>query len=386
LIDSHKEIQHYEGGIIDSILVKDGQYVNKGEVLIELNPSYAQSTASSILTILRSRIATERRILAHINKTPEINFNSHYLDPEDTEVKLIVEAQNQIFHKRENEFQLTIDGQKRDEMRLKQKIAGLTIQLKSILNTQQMKDELLSDIKSLYDRKITGKHSMIQAKKECEDGLKVIAAIESEIEIAKHEMEKAKISANSYQSQYYSNLLAEYEKNHTSYIEIQERYQHALNILHRTKILAPESGIVTGMKHHTVGGIIKSGENIMLIVPQHDNMLIECYLKPQDINNVKVGMPAKIQLDSYKRRLTPRIAGKVVYVSADKVYHNNPRYNEHYLVKVEADKSQINKAINGTSISPGLPATVFLIRGTRTVLSYIAAPLVESLRMSFKEQ
>lgn len=385
LSHNHKEIQHYEGGIIQEIYVKDGDEVSENTPLLKLNSSAAQSNMYSKLTILRARTAAEKRIIAQINNLQTVEFDSQYLHPVNDEIIPIIDSQRNVFKARTAEFHNKISSYEQEKMRLMQKISGLKEQLKATEESQKIKDELLKDTVDLYNKRVLSKHNMISVRKEHINGLKNILSIKSDIEIAQHDIKQNQISSNSYSMKYYSDLASEYERNHIEYLDALQKYNNALDIYERTTIKSSSPGIVTALKHHTINGIIRPGEIIMLIIPQNDKMIIESMISPKDINDIRVGMSAKIQFDSYKRRTTPRALGKVIYVSADKI-KNNDRAPDSYLVRIEIDKNSLHKAINSLTLQPGLPVTVFLVRGKRTVLSYIISPIIESFRMAFKEQ
>ena len=118
-------------------------------------------------------------------------------------------------------------------------------------------------------------------------------------------------------------------------------------------------------------------------------MLVEARVSPQNINDVYVGLGAKVQLSAYKTRLVPRINGKVTYVSADRIHDPQaaatgmPPY--YYKAKIEISHQDLENVNYDVVLYPGMPADVFIVKGTRTFLQYLISPILDSFHKSFKE-
>jgi HlyD family secretion protein len=145
------------------------------------------------------------------------------------------------------------------------------------------------------------------------------------------------------------------------------------------------SGEVTDLKYHTIGGVIGAGQKILDIVPNDSNLIIEARVKTQDIESLYPGLVAKVQLTAYKNRLVPRLDGEVIYVSADAVpdQHNGQL---HYIARIKINEEQIAQLNAEVKLYPGMPATVFIVKGTRTFLQYLVSPITDSFYKAFKEK
>jgi HlyD family type I secretion membrane fusion protein len=167
--------------------------------------------------------------------------------------------------------------------------------------------------------------------------------------------------------------------------DLQEKIQASGDILKRTVITAPQAGKVTGLKYHTLGGVITPGAPIMDIVPQDDRLIIEAQVRPQDIDIVHEGLPAKVMLTAYKSRFVPRLEGKVTQVSADR-FINDKTGEAYFLARIEINDGTIAKLTKNIVLYPGMPAEAFITTGESTLLQYMASPIIDSLRKSFKEE
>jgi len=152
----------------------------------------------------------------------------------------------------------------------------------------------------------------------------------------------------------------------------------------RLSIPAPISGTVVGLQTHTLGGVVKPGEALLSIVSQEERLVVEAQIDPNDIDVIHRNLPAQVRLTPQNARMVPPIAGKVVWVSADRM--TNERSGEsYYTARVEITelpqdlKDQID-------LYPGMPAEIIIATGKRTLLEYLTAPLSRSFRRAFREQ
>ena len=148
------------------------------------------------------------------------------------------------------------------------------------------------------------------------------------------------------------------------------------DILERTVITAPISGIVNDLKYHTSGGVIPAGSTIMDIVPKDGSVLVDAQVQPRDISRVHIGQEAKVMFPTYKSRITPMIVGKVVQVSADRIIqpassNDSPLASGYYLARVEVKKVDMQKLTTPIILTPGMPVEVMVVDGKRSPRSVI---------------
>jgi HlyD family secretion protein/epimerase transport system membrane fusion protein len=166
--------------------------------------------------------------------------------------------------------------------------------------------------------------------------------------------------------------------------DISEREKAAEDVLARTHIIAPRSGMVVNLKKHTVGGVISPGENVMDIVPSTDQLIIEAKINPLDIDVVHAGLRARIHLVAFKQRYMPTINGQVESVSTDTMTDPDT-HQPYYLARVTLDKSDLPQ-LGKIRLDAGMPVQVMFVTDKRSFLSYLLDPLRESLFRAFHEQ
>ena len=165
--------------------------------------------------------------------------------------------------------------------------------------------------------------------------------------------------------------------------ELVEKKVAAQDQLQRIDIRAPQDGVVHQLAVHTVGGVITSGEQIMLIVPEADTLTIEVRVQPQDVDQLSVGQSAVIRLSAFNQQTTPELNGTVGRVSAD-VTEDTKTGTRFYTVRVAVPESELAR-LGSLKLIPGMPAEVFIQTTSRTVMSFLIRPLWDQIGRAFRE-
>jgi HlyD family type I secretion membrane fusion protein len=377
-------IQHDTGGIIKNILVKDGDLVNEGQPLIELNPSHVATSVNITLSQLRTTTAVEKRLLAEETGKEDIDFHSEYLDFNNPEVIRLIENQRQLFDVRREMLKGKLESMSKQIEQAEEKIVGEKGHLKSVQSQLASARANASDAEQLFKKEAVPKTYLMQARSQVQQLEGEESRIKASIAMTEKSIIDGKIQLLNVKNDFMNRIEEEYKQNHIMLLEAEQKYLQAREMLDRTTIKAPVTGIVSSMVYHTIGGVISPGVKIMEINPQDDDLIVDSYVSPNEIGSLRVGIPVKIQLNPYKQRLVPRIEGEVIYVSANTIVHEQAR-QEFYLVKVKIDKDVIDKLNADVKLYPGMPVTVFIIRGTRTFLQYFLSPIIDSFHRAFKE-
>jgi HlyD family secretion protein len=167
---------------------------------------------------------------------------------------------------------------------------------------------------------------------------------------------------------------------------VRQQSREAENVLGRATIHAPVAGTVVRMLYHTSGGVIESGKSIMEILPAGVPLVIETLIPRTEIDNVRVGQKATVQLIALNRRTTPVLNGEVYYVSADSLPDaSGDQRHEAYLARISLPVSELSR-VPGFSATPGMPVQVMIQTAERTFFSYLIKPITDSMSRAFIEQ
>jgi len=159
-------------------------------------------------------------------------------------------------------------------------------------------------------------------------------------------------------------------------------------LLDHTDIIAPETGIVKSIRITTIGGVVRQGDEILQILPTESDLILEAKVKPADMANMKVGLPAKVKLDAYDYSIFGTMKGTVTYVSADTLTEETKAGpSTYYRVKVNIGENDfLGKKSQDLEVRPGMTATIDIKTGDRTVLSYILKPITKTLGEALGER
>ena len=167
--------------------------------------------------------------------------------------------------------------------------------------------------------------------------------------------------------------------------ELDERAKVAGDVLSRTDIRSPGSGTIQNLQVHTLGSVIAPGEVLMELVPQDEELVVNARVAPIDIDNVLPGLETEVRFTAFKTKLTPIVLGSVQNVSKDVITPDNPNDLPYYLARIDVEESQIPDEVR-ERLTAGMPVDVIITTGERTVLNYIASPLMDAVRKSLIEE
>lgn len=381
---SHKTIQHLEGGLVDSINVQEGQTVKEGDILITLSDSSAKAQKQIIGSQLLFATATQARIAAEQNGYDRIIWDEDEFDQSNPETREILRTQDNLFRYKSEELKANLSIVKERMAQSEEEVTALEARLRSIESQKVSIEEELTSTEKLFEKGLALRPRVLELKRHIDELTAALVEVQTKIAGAKQAISESKLRAINIENEYHKELAREMKENHSQVMDLAEKYNAASEVLERTKVRAPASGIVADLQVHTVGGVVSPGHKIMDIVPQNEKLIIEAKVRTQDIDSIYPGLVAKIQLGAYKSRLVPRLEGKVIYVSPDKLV-DQQNGMPYYLARIEIDETQLKSLTADIKLYPGMPATVFIVKGTRTFLQYIISPIIDSFYKAFKE-
>lgn len=378
-----KTVQHLEGGIVREILVKDGDVVRAGDVLVRLDDTKARTNLDALQSRYYAALAREARLIAERDGRTEIAFAADLRSAEHPAAIEAIGGQQRIFEARRQ----WLDGQlailEQQIAQSHQEIAALRAQVKSETRQLELVGEEIKGVQSLVDKGLERKPRLLALQRTSEEinghrgeHLALIARAEQRIGEAQLQMSDLK-------NKRIDEIARELRETQSEIFELRERMLAAQDVLERIDIRAPRDGVVVKQRVHTVGGVIGPGEAILDLVPQREHLLIEARVRMDDIDVVHVGLPAQIRLIAYRQRWTPSVDGTVQTVSADRL--QDDRTGEAFFIaRIELAPDALAK-LPDVTLYPGMPAEVMIQTGARTALDYMLSPITESLVRAFRE-
>ncbi|MEZ5924738.1 MAG: HlyD family type I secretion periplasmic adaptor subunit [Hyphomicrobiaceae bacterium] len=382
---NRKAVQHFEGGIVDEILVKESEIVNKGDVLIRLRSTQATASAETLASQLDGAMALESRLMAESERAAAIVFPDRLLERASlpTTRKILQDQQNQFAERRK-----ALEGEAAILRAQIEQLKGQILGLEAVVaSSVQQQDNLKGEYLKVRDLADKGLYPTNRLRAMERDLLQIEGRLgQSRADIARSQQAIGETELQIVQTEkkFQEDVLQQLREVRVQIAEYSERFRVAEDILKRVEIVAPQSGMVQNLKVHTVGGVIGQGEVIMEIVPLNEPLNVQARVSPIDINYVLPQLDAEVRFPGFRSRTAPSILGRVRTVSADSLFDEVAR-QPYYLAIIEVPDSAIPQELRG-KLTPGMPADIMIATGERTVLDYLTAPLMDAVRKSLREK
>lgn len=388
----NKIIQHPDGGVIRDIRVREGDRVEAGQILIELDDT-APKAELRRLVLREARLEAMRiRLQAEAMRKDELQWPdtmNSYLD--DPELASMLEVQMSTFVARQSNIQSEVASLQESINALVQRIDAGKIQIMNVERQVALYTEEIDSKSQLANSGLIRKSELLTLQRAHAGSNGEIARLLGEVGDARDRISRAKEQINGVYSMAVKTAMEQLHETLGELQDVRERIRTAQAVLNRIQIVAPVRGAVVKMRYHTPGGVVEPGRSILDLLPVDENLLIEVRVRPQDIDHVRVGQEATIRLNFMNARSTPMLTGTVIYVSADAV-PDRAGFNasldgtnrDVYLARVRLDQSESGK-IPGFRAMAGMPVEVFIRTGDRTFFEYLTKPVVDSFQRAFRE-
>ncbi|MBN2783029.1 MAG: HlyD family type I secretion periplasmic adaptor subunit [Campylobacterales bacterium] len=376
---SNQVIQNLEGGIVEAILIKEGQNVTEGQTILKIRNAKSISTSQSNIIKYEELKAKRLRLHAEANQLPfEMPSDANEENRKHLELeRKLYETNMKEFEAKDNSIAQQIEQRKQEHKEAKAKIVSLQKSLEYVSQEIAMTEPMVKEgIKSKVD--------FLKLKREA-------STIENEIQAAKLSLPRLLSAIEEYKEkrieskQVFIKEAKEELNEVTAELSRLEAQQLAYNDqVDRTMVKSPVNGIIQKLYVNTIGGVIKPGEDIIEIVPTNKKLWLEIKIKPSDIAFIHPGAEAKVKISAYDFAIHGGLIGKVVDISPDTITDEND--NTFYLIHVETQKNYLGSKEHPLKIIPGMMASVDIVTGKKTVMQYILKPILKSKQYVFSER
>jgi HlyD family secretion protein len=378
-------VQHPTGGVIKAIHARDGDVVEAGDILVELDGETLFPELGIVegqwfeLLARKSRLSAERDGLEAISFDPELTDRA----ADAPEIEQLIAAQEQQFtarRKLQAEEEAQLDEQQRQ---IENQNGGLEA-LKSA--TQSQADLLSREIsgqQTLLDKGLTEITRVLTPRRELARlqgtaGQAEASIAENRGKIAEIEIERVRITSKAREAAIGELRDLEYRE-----IELREKRRQLMEQIARLDLRAPVSGIVYGSTADTVRSVIRPADPVMYIVPKDARLIVRTRVDPMHIDQVHVGQEAALRFSAFDQRTTPELTGHVTAVSAD-AYEDERMGMRYYKAEIAIDDGMIEK-LGKVELLPGMPVESFIKTGDRSALSYFVKPMEDYFTRAFRE-
>ncbi|NNC38888.1 MAG: HlyD family type I secretion periplasmic adaptor subunit [Hyphomonadaceae bacterium] len=379
-----KTIQHFEGGIVQEILVRNGDNVKVDDVLLRLNPVDPQSNSEIVQNRLYEAMAKVARLNAEQQRLGQIKWPNALQDINKPEnFSDIIAGQTKLFEARRK----SINTQ---TAQLRQRIRQTTDQISGLyelLGTERaQKTSIEAELENLRTLQASGyvsgsKVMSMERQKSSIDGN--IATHEADVARLNSTIGELELQISQVRRDADAEILAELREAESVVADLTSQNESLKDKMQRVEIRAPVAGLVHDMSVTTIGGVVLSGEAIMQIIPRDDKLVIDARVAPKDIDQVYKTQNATVNLSAFNQRSTPQLTGQVIDISADILEDKNTGLF-YYTTRVEIPAPELERLAD-LKLIPGMPAEVFMTTGKRTVSSYLLKPVTDTMKHAFRE-
>ena len=380
-----KKVQHRDGGIIAKINVKQGDLVIAGDLLAILDDTETRAELAIVEAVLTEFSAKRARLDAESIDAGKIDFPEFLTNRNsDPKIAKIMASQEKLFKSRRAAMAGQTEQLVQRIDQLNEEITGLTAQQESRQEQLRLINKELKSLKKLERKKLVRATRVLALEREAARLGGEAGNLTSQIARTKGRIGETKVQILQIDQDMRSKVLTELRDTQTRISELEERQVSANAKLSRISIRAPQTGYVHELDIHTIGGVIATGQTLMLIVPESDKLIIEAKVRPEDITQIHNGQQALVRLPSFDLRQTPQVTGNVEFVAADLTVPDPPDPS-FYKVRLRMPAGEILK-LGDVPLKPGMPVEVFVQTGERSPLSFLVKPLTDQFAHVFRER
>lgn len=379
-VNKVQTVQHLEGGIVQKILVKEGQHVVKGQALLELETTSSLSSYSEMLARVNSLTADKARLMAELEGAEKVTFDDGFLFNN----VILASQSNVLFRARRNQLMSSLQAQQQEINVREEAIQEIATRIYFSNKRLLLVKEQNAIEQRLVSNSLSSRYDHLENLKEVNQLESSIAEDRARLVKARALVSQAKSQLVAIKNDYNEEVNTVLSETQNALSEAEERLKRHKDSLERTVLRAPMDGIIKNLYVVTEGGVVAPGGTVVDMVPGKDGLIVEAKLLPQDIGHVQQGQPVFIQLASGEAQSYGRLMGEVSSISPDTITTEDGEV--FYVVRVAIEDDYFGDGQSRYKLSSGVLVTAGIITGKRSVLEYILSPFLESLPFALSER
>jgi adhesin transport system membrane fusion protein len=374
-----QKIQNLEGGIVSELFVREGQVVNLGDPLLRLDDTRFASNVGETEADRLALLLRVERLSAEVQGR-ELQVADEVRDKAPRQA----ENEVQLFNSRRQQLQDEVAGleqqllQRRQELR---EFASKQVQFRNSLDLLRqeirMSEPLVAEGAISQVEVLRLKRAEVESRGQLEATTLAMPRAEAAITEVERKIDETR-------GRFRSDALAELNEARTELSKIQSTGKALEDRVNRTLVTSPVRGIVKQLLVNTIGGVIQPGSDLVEIVPLDDKLLVEARIRPQDIAFLHPGQEAMVKFTAYDYTIYGGLKAELVQIGADTVTDDDG--NSFYVIKLRTDKSHLGSEEQPLLIIPGMVASVDIITGKKSILSYLLKPIIRARAEALRER
>ncbi|WP_084506855.1 HlyD family type I secretion periplasmic adaptor subunit [Geminicoccus roseus] len=372
-------VQNLEGGILAATLVREGDLVEKDQVVARIDNVRAASDYRENMIRYWGLLASVERLQAQIDGR-ELEFPDEVMD----NAPMLARSELSLFQSRQDQLNDQISVLRRQVEQRENELTELANKEQSLAASLELATQELDMATPLAAKGIFSKMDVLRLRRQVLDLQSSLDQARLQKPRAEAALQEANHRIQAVQSEFRSESLRELTLKRTELQSIKEMVSAGADQVRRTEVRSPVRGLIKQIKINTVGGVLPPGGEIMEIVPIEDTLLVEAMVRPSDIAFLRPGLPATVKVTAYDYSIYGGMQGRVEDISADTLA--DERGETFFRVRVRTERAYLGTEERPLEIIPGMTAQVDILTGKKTVMDYLLKPILRARSEALRER
>jgi len=385
-VDRNRQVvQHPDGGVVEEIVVQEGDAVNVGDLLLRLDATAIQSELAVVEGQLFEILARRARLEAERDNAATLTFSPVLIESMTAEVQTLMDGQLRLFEARVETNKSAAEQLTQQRAQIASQMGGIGAQQEALSTQRELIAQELADQQTLLDRGLAQSSRVLALQREEASLLGTVGELTAQRAQAGERMTEIELQILGLSSARREEAITRLRDLQFNELELSERRRTLRRQLDRLDIRAPVSGIVYGLQVFAPQSVIRAADPVMFLIPQDRPLVIATQVQVVDVDQIFVGQEVTLRFSAFDQRRTPELQGKVTLVSAD-AFQNENSGQSYYRAEVELDPGQMDRLPGDLTLIPGMPVEAFVRTADRSPMDYLIKPLADYFTKAFREQ
>lgn len=380
-----RPIQHPHGGVVETVLVKNGQQVRAGQPLIRFTDARIDATYTQLQLMLEAEQARSARLEAEQNQSNHPVFPTTLLNKAagQPQLQALLEREHHLFSVRTKALkqqEQLLDEQQQEILREE---ASLRAQLQAAMDGQKLMADEVKANQALLDKGFISPIRLTGLQRGSAEYAQKVNELRADLQRAQQKATDQEIRKSALRANFIQSASAELKDSANRQMELTQQLRPSEEAARQQVLTAPVAGEIMNLRIPGPGSVVGAGELLMELVPANQRLVVEAKIDVRNYHRIQHGAAVDVRLPSFNHRNTPMVRGRIVYLSADQMTDRETGF-AYYLAQVELDHQSLANAGN-PQLQAGLPASIYIRLRERSVLGYLTEPLTDSMDRAFRE-
>ena len=384
-VDRNRQVvQHPDGGVVEEIIVDEGDTVEAGDLLLRLDPTTLQSELAVVEGQLFEILARRARLEAERDGATTLTFSDVLQEALTPEVQKLMDGQGRLFEARLATNRSAVEQMTQQRAQIASQLSGVAAQQNALSTQQGLIAQELADQQSLLDRGLAQASRVLALQREEASLLGSAGELTAQAAQAAERMTEIELQILGLSSTRREDAITRLRDLQFNELELSERRRNLRRQLDRLDIRAPVSGIVYGLQVFAEQSVIGAADPVLFLIPQDRPLVIATQVEVVDVDQIFVGQDVTLRFSAFDQRRTPELEGKVTLVSAD-AFQNEASGQSYYRAEVQLNEGQIERLPADMTLIPGMPVEAFVRTADRSPMGFLIKPLADYFTKAFRE-